>query len=387
MRIGIDARCLEEKEISGVGEYVLEVIKNLLKIDKENEYIIFSNSYKKISRNFDYFIEYPNITIKRFRYPNKILNFFLWYFGYPKINRLIGDADVFFIPNINFLAVDKLCSFLVTFHDLSFERFPEFFTLKTRLWHKLFIEPKKITRKAKKTIAISKSTQKDLEDIYGMPEKQLEVIYHGVGEEYKIINSRDEKLAEIRGKYNLPENFIFYLGAIEPRKNILNLIRAYLKLKKDYPANGDYKLVLSGELNPLYENIKKEIQGNQFEKDIIFTGYVAKEDKPYIYNLAKLFVYPSHFEGFGLPLLEAMACGVPVITSHNSSMPEVVSNSAILVNPLRPEELGQAMKTMLTDKMLYSHFRAKGLNMAKKFSWKKCAKETLELISKIKKKK
>src|SRR4030042_5593764 len=147
MRIGIDARCLEEEKISGVGEYFFELLKNILEIDKTDDYILFSNSFRKrTSCNLDYFRKYPNAKIKRFRIPNKILNFCFWYFGWPKIDRMIGSADVFFAPNINFLAVSKNCPRVSTFHDLSFERFPEFFSRKSRLWHEYFVNPMKIAK-------------------------------------------------------------------------------------------------------------------------------------------------------------------------------------------------------------------------------------------------
>src|SRR3989339_252581 len=133
MKIGIDLRCLEEEKISGVGEYALEIVRNILEADTENQYIIFSNSYKQKSQNFNFLKRYPRAQLKRFRYPNKVLNLLLWYFGWPKLDRLVGGADIFFAPNINFLSVGRICKLVTTFHDLSFERFPEFFSLKTRL--------------------------------------------------------------------------------------------------------------------------------------------------------------------------------------------------------------------------------------------------------------
>jgi len=376
MRIAIDARCLEEERISGVGVYTLEIIQNLLKKDKKNRYIIFSNAYKELSKSLSFAKKYPNAELKRFRWPNKLLNFFIWYFGWPKLDSLIGGVDIFFAPNINFLTVSKNCKLFTTFHDLSFERFPEFFKRKTRLWHFYFVNPRKIAQKSEKLIAVSESTKNDLEGIYGVKEKKVHVICHGVSDDYKIISRNDPKLLEIQKKYSLPYKFILYLGNIEPRKNIKALIEAHKMLRKNNPRFDGYKLVLAGSISPLCRGIIKEEKEN-----ISAIGYIDREDKPFVYNLASIFVYPSFFEGFGLPSLEAMACGTPVIASHNSSIPEVVENAAILVNPNRPEEIGEAMKYLLKDEKLYNIIKERGLRQAKKFDWKKCAEKTLKLLT------
>lgn len=392
MRIGIDLRCLEEEKISGVGEYALEIVRNLLKNDQENQYVIFSNSYKRTSKNFSFLKKYPHAQLKRFRYPNKILNLLLWYFRWPKLDKLIGPpglspqsggeggeasgVDVFFAPNINFLAVSKDCNLVTTFHDLSFERFPEFFTTKTRLWHYYFVNPRRIAKKSSDIISVSQATGNDLKELYKINAKKISVIHHGVSGDYQIISRNDPKLLEAQKKYNLPYKFILYLGNIEPRKNIESAVEAYKKLQKENPTLEKYKLVLAGNISPLCCDI---IKGE--EKDIISIGYIDREDKPFVYNLTSLFVYPSFFEGFGLPILEAMACGTPVITSNNSSIPEVAGNAAILVDPNRPQELAEAMKNILSDKKLYEKLRERGLKQSKKFSWKKCAEETLKELT------
>ncbi|MDI6778166.1 MAG: glycosyltransferase family 1 protein [Patescibacteria group bacterium] len=404
MRIGIDARCLEEEKISGVGEYALEIIRNLLEIDRENQYIIFSNSYKQTSKNFDFLKKYPNAELKRFRYPNRLLNFCLWYFGRPKLDILIGGVDIFFAPNINFLAVSsppvkspprnllgnfftqaffgvdlargKDCKLITTFHDLSFERFPEFFTAKTRLWHFYFVNPRRIAQKSDSIVAVSESTKRDMEELYGKNPQILEVVHHGTGADYKIISRNDPRLLDVQKKYNLPYKFVLYLGNIEPRKNVRSLIEAHKKLQKNNPKLEKYKLVLAG-------NVSLLCRGELEKENIHVIGYIDREDKPFIYNLASLFVYPSHFEGFGLPLLEAMACGTPVISSNNSSIPEVAGNAAIFVDPNRPQEIFEAMRNTLTDEKLFGELRERGLKQSKKFSWKKAARETLKIFHNI----
>jgi len=375
MKIGFDARCLEEARISGVGEYALELLKNLLATDEENEYIIFSNSFKqKANRNFEWIKKYPNAKLKRFSFPNRILNFCFWYLERPKIDKLACGADVFFAPNLNFFPVSKKCRLVATFHDLSFERYPHFFPFKTRLWHEYFVNPRRIAKKAKKLIAVSESTKKDLEEIYKIDPKKISVVSHGMNQDFRIIDRNDPKLIEIQKKYDLPYKFIFYLGNIEPRKNIASIVAAYKIFISKNPQLGKFKLVLAGNISPLCrEFVEKE--------NLKTCGYIEREDRPYVYNLASLFVYPSFFEGFGLPILEAMASGTPVIASNNSSIPEVAGNGAILIDPNRPDEIAKAMKNILIDEKLYNKLRNRGLTQSQKFSWKKCALESMPAFS------
>lgn len=375
MKIGFDARCLEEERISGVGEYALELLKNLIERDKKNKYIIFSNSFRrKNNLHFEWLKKHPRIKLKRLSFPNKALNFFLWYLNWPKIDKLIGRADVFFASNINFIAVGKNCPLIATFHDLSFERLPVFYSFKTRLWHKCFVNPRRIAGKAAKIIAVSESTKRDLEEIYGLSPEKIKIIHHGVSDDFRLIDRNDSILLEVRKKYNLPENFILYLGNIEPRKNIESIVLAYETLISKNHKLREYKLVFAGNVSPLcHQTIKN--------KHITVCGYVGREDRPYIFNLASLFIYSSFFEGFGLPVLEAMSCGTPVITSNNSSIPEVAENAAIVVDPNRPAELVEAMEALLSDEKLYDKIRERGLKQAQKFSWKKCAEKTLSVIA------
>jgi glycosyltransferase involved in cell wall biosynthesis len=374
MRIGFDARCLEEENISGVGEYALELLKNILEIDTSNKYSIFSNSFRqKNKHHFDWISKYPNAKLKRFYYPNKILNLSSWYLNWPKIDKLIGGVDIFFAPNINFLSVSKDCRLIATFHDLSFERYPHFFSLKTRLWHKYFVNPRKISRISKKMIAVSESTKNDLEEIYQVKSEDIQVIPHGISQDFRVIEKNDQKLVATRHRYGLPQKFIFFLGNVEPRKNISSVIAAYKNFVSTNLKLSEYQLVLAGNISPLCRDL--------IEKENIKTcGYIKREDRPYVYNLASFFVYPSFFEGFGLPILEAMACGTPVIASNNSSLPEVSGNSVLQIDPNRPTELSQAMENIIADEKLYNKLKKKGIAQAKKFSWEKCAKETLTAI-------
>jgi glycosyltransferase involved in cell wall biosynthesis len=378
MRIGIDLRCLEDDMISGVGEYALEIVSNLVKNNTEDQFILFSNAYKSKKNYFEYLEKYPNAELKRFQYPNRLLNFSLWYFGWPKLDKLIGGVDIFFAPNINFLAVSNKCKLITTFHDLSFERFPEFFTKKTRLWHYFFVNPRHIAQISSRIIAVSASTAKDLEEIYKITPEKICVVHHGISDDFKIIDRNNPKLLEVQKKYGLPHKFILFLGNIESRKNIKASIEASKKIKKEDSKLEKFELVMAGKTSPLCQKIIQKETG-----DVRIIGYIDREDKPFVYNLASLFLYPSFFEGYGLPVLEAMACGTPVIASNNSSIPEVAGNSAALIDPNRPGEIIEAATEILVENEISEKFRRKGLRQAKKFSWKKCAEETIMIFNSL----
>lgn len=384
MRIGIDIRCLAEGRRTGVEEYTINLLHSLFSTDKKNEYVLFFNSFKKPKINLSDFEKYKNVSIKIYRYPNKLLNFLFWYFDWPKIDKLISGADVIFSPNIIFSAWSKKTKAVFAIHDLSFERCPETFSAKKRLWH-MFINPKKLCRSADKIISVSDSTKNDLREIYRIPEGKIKTIYSGISENFKVIDRNNPKLIEVKKKYNLPYKFILYLGTIEPRKNIIGIVRAYNQFRGiNHSELNRYKLVVAGASGWKQKQIFKEIKNSSFKNDIIFSGFIDDEDKPALYNLASLFVYPSFFEGFGFPPLEAMSCGAPVITSNNSSFPEIIGSAGIMIDPDRPDEIFQAMKNILLDKNLRENLIKKGLEQAKKFNWQKTASQYLDIFQKIK---
>jgi len=387
MKIGIDVRCLSEGRMTGVEEYTLNLLENLFKLDKENEYVLFFNSFKPARADFSWLEKYPDVKLKKFRFPNKLLNFCFWYFGFPKIDKMIGGADIVFLPNIIFSSVSAKTKLVATIHDLSFERFPETFSLKRRLWHG-FINPKKICRRAQKIIAVSESTKNDLESLYKIDSQKIEVIPSGIAENFLPISRNDRQLIEVKERYKLPYRFILFLGTIEPRKNIAALIRAFDGLKKYAAEKKDenltrFKLVIAGQSGWLGGKIDREIEKAEYKNDILAINFVPAKDKPYVINLATLFVYPSVFEGFGFPPLEAMKCGVPIITSNNSSLPEVVGNGGIMVNFDETDEIEKAMRQILENPELYDKLRAAGLKKVGEFKWETTAKEFLKILRNI----
>jgi glycosyltransferase involved in cell wall biosynthesis len=383
MKIGIDIRCLVEGRRTGVEEYTINLLNNLFEIDKKNRYVLFLNSFRKSRAEVEEFKKYKNVSVKIFRYPNKLINFLFWYFHWPKIDQMLGGVDVLFFPNIIFGAWSRKTKLLLTIHDLSFERYQETFSWKRRLWH-IFINPKKLCQDARKIIAVSDSTKNDLAELYGIAENKIKTIYSAVSENYMPINRNDSKLIEVKEKYNLPFKFILYLGTIEPRKNIAGIVRAYDYLRKlNYPELAKFKLVIAGASGWKQEKIFTEIRNSPFGSDIIFAGYIHDDDKPAVYNLASVFVYPSFFEGFGFPPLEAMKSGTPVITSNSSSFPEIVGKAAIMIDPDKPDEIGEALRQILLDKNLQEKLRNDGFEQAKIFSWRKTAQDFLGIIQEL----
>ena len=388
MNIGIDIRPLMESNRTGVGEYTFELLNALFQIDKENQYFLFYNSNKDVSRNIPVWNN-KNVHYKKFNWPNKLFNLCLLVFGWPKIDKLIGnDLDYFFSPNINFTALSrrriklwrgeaKNVKHILTIHDLSFEYFPDCFGLKRRLWHKILL-PKYACQKADIILTPSESTRQDVMEKYKIDGNKVKVIYPGLSSVFNLFSPFDSAQGfdeqssskEVKKKYNLPEKFVLFLGTIEPRKNIIGIISAFQK-------NSDYKLVIAGAKGWKYKPIM-----NMIEKcnNVQYIGYVEAKDKPTLYGLADLFVYPSLYEGFGFPVLEAMSVGVPVITSNRSSMPEVADGGAYLVNPNNISEIAEGVKLLLSDKEAAEILRVKGRVRAQDFSWEKAAKEFLNIL-------
>ncbi|EKE20218.1 MAG: mannosyltransferase B-like protein [uncultured bacterium] len=381
MKIGIDIRCLSDGKRTGVEEYTINLLENIFELDKKNEYILFSNSYHDGSFDERIFSGFKNVKVKRFHWPNKLLNFCFWYLHWPHVDTMLGGVDVFFMPNINFVALSKKTKLLLTVHDLSFEIFPETFSLKRRTWHH-FVNPRSLCKRADQIIAVSDSTKDDIVNLYGVDEQKIQRVYNGISDEIAELDRNDSRLIEVKEKYHLPFNFIFYLGTVEPRKNIPAIVLAYDKLRSlGNPQLDKYKLVIAGGKGWKIGKILDQMRNAKFTQDIIFTSCILSQDKAAVYTLASLFVYPSFFEGFGIPVLEAMRVGVPVITSNGSSLPEVVDQGAIMIDPDKPDELFLAMKEILLNRELHASLSQMGSRQSVRFNWRTSARETLTLLT------
>ncbi len=381
-RIGIDIRCLTDGKRTGVEEYTVNILERLFELDQKNQYILFLNSFREPNFDLQIFSKYKNVSIKQFRYPNKILNLCFWYFGWPCADEMIGGVDVFFMPNINFIALSQKTKLVLTIHDLSYEIFSESFSLKRQLWHSI-LNPRKLAKRADKIIAVSNSTKNDILLQWKINAQKIQRIYNGIDENFEQVDRNDPKLIEVKEKYHLPFNFIFFLGTIEPRKNIPAIVKAYDQLRSlNNPHLDKYKLVIAGGKGWKTGKILDVMREAKFTNDIIFTSCIRNEDKAAVYTLASLFVYPSFFEGFGIPVLEAMRCALPVVASNTSSIPEVAGNGAIMVDPDRPDELFLAMKEILLDRDFCANLKEQAQKQAIKFNWKTSARELLVVFMK-----
>ncbi|MFA4833441.1 MAG: glycosyltransferase family 1 protein [Patescibacteria group bacterium] len=379
MKIGIDIRTLMEKEYSGVSEYTLNLVKAILEQDRENEYKLFYNSGRNISGRMPEF-KYKNAQVVSTHYPNKIFNYLMQKtLRQPKVDQLLG-VDVFWLPNLNFISLSPKAKKILTVHDLSFLRYPDFFSLRRNLWHYI-IDIKKLIRESDEIIAVSENTKNDIIELGEISEKKVKTIYSGVAEEFGVIDKNNEALREVKEKYNLADKFILFLGTQEPRKNIIGLIKAYNEFRKNRAGGKEeVELVIVGGKGWKEKGVVNEWKKSKYQGDIKFLNYIPRQDKVYLYNLATVFVYPSFYEGFGLPPLEAMACGLPTIVGFSSSLPEVAGGASLLVDPYKPQEIAQAIEKILSDGNLKNNLIEKGKAKASEFSWQKAAGEYLDVF-------
>jgi len=379
MKIGIDARVLAKAPHTGVGVFTQEMMKALFRNFPEERFVIFSSSGNPVSPLVAAFKKYNNVALHHVAIPNRVLDPLFRMFSYPKLDRMVGGVDVWFSPHMLLTPLSKAPRVLVI-HDLSFVRFPEFYSLASRghrLWHWL-MDPKTQAKQAAQLVVLSHSTAKDLEILWGISNKLIAHVSSGIPES-PIVSRSDSSSVAFREKYRLPEGYIAYLGELVPRKNILGIIRAFEMLQQK--ANQSNRmLVLAGPWGWGRSEVERVIGRSAKKNQIRVLGYISDEEKPALYTDADVFVYPSFFEGFGFPPLEAMAAGVPVIISNRGALPESAGEAAIMVNPYKPEELAEAIAEVLEDRGLRETLRAKGRAHAAKFSWDRAAQEMMGVL-------
>ena len=396
MDIGIDLRVLAGGSYGGIAQYLLCLLPELFSAADRSAYggkikfKLFFNAYQK--KLFDYpWLENENVQLIHLNYPNRLLFASSKLFEYPKLDNLIRGADVFFSPHFLAAPLSPQCRSVVTIHDLSFIHYPEFFSLRKNIWHRLEMNPKKQALRADKVIAVSESTKNDLVNLFGIDPEKIQVIYSGSKSEiHPLENSRAgsrgsrvggiSDLLRVKKKYNLPENFFLFLGTLEPRKNIPGILRAFAYLKSNRQIPDHTHLVIAGSQGWLYADILKIYRDSPYQKFIHFLGPIEEKEKPFLYLLSRVFVYPSFFEGFGFPPLEAMSAGVPVVTSKVSSLPEVVGDAGIMVDPYNIKEIAEAMKNLFLSEKLRHFYIEKGRKRAQEFSWRKSAEQTLQAL-------
>lgn len=375
VRIAIDFRSTIGQP-AGIGRFTNNLVKQIALLDSRNKYILYSFYPKMPNKEIKEFIKkHPNLSLKTHPVPGRVMRYLWDYFKIP-IEFSIGEVDIihimdFLIPKI------KKARLIVTVHDISSILFPQWHTRYTRRWVKDRIHLAK--ENAHKIIVDSVHTKKDLVQRLDVSEDLITVIYGGVGEQFQPIKNQGV-LNRVRERYNIKDKYLLFLGTLEPRKNIPGLIKAFHKIKNGFL---NYQLVIAGKRGWKFQEIFKTVGELRLEDKVIFTGYLPEEDTPSLYSGAQAFVYPTLYEGFGFPPLEAMACGTPVITSNLSSLPEVMGEAGILIDPNNIDELSRAIESVLSNEDLKRELRAKGLRQAAKFSWKRCAQETLKVYQEV----
>jgi len=372
MDIGIVSSFIDEYS-GGIGVYTNQLVKNLNQMDKENNYHLIHYS----KGNQEIYNQNNEIIIPKNRFIRRWGSYMFWrYFTLPRGLKKY-NLDVVHDPyELGPFTFKQPFRKVITVHDLTPLLFPNLFKRGDVMLHRLLL--KKTISKADKIITVSYNSQRDIMEYLNVPEENIEVIYNGKNESFRPLNSR--KIGEVREKYELPSRFILSVGGLHPIKNIPRMLEAYhLALK-----NGlEHKLVMVGGSMDRSEEIFQIIKVLGLEGHVIFTGVVPDDDLVGLYNAADLFLYPCLYAGFGLPPLEAMACGTPVITSCNSSLPEIVGDAAKLVNPYDTEKLAASINRILSDDGMMKTLIKNGLKRAEMFNWKKTAWETLKVYKEV----
>ncbi len=372
LSVGIDCRMLQAEQRSGVQEYTEQLLAHMLSLDKNIQYVILFSSLTK--RHPEYWWLYlDNVRVMHLRWPNAILFSLNRLLNWPKLDQKLG-VDVFFSPHIFPAALDEDCRRVTTFHDLSFIRFPDFFSFRRRWWHSFQADAKKQCRHSDSVIAVSKSTRNDLVSIFDCDPEKIKVIYSGT----HLTRPEEKELLEFKKRKKISEPYLLYIGTLEPRKNVDSIVKAFLILKEKKEFQ-NLKLILAGARGWLYNEIFKDF-GDLAKSDVVFVDHIDDDERALYYAGAEVFIYPSHFEGFGFPVLEAMACGTPVVTSNTSSLPEVAGDSAILVDPNNVSMIAEAVASILTDSRLRSRLIKSANLRVQQFSWLSAAQKTLETI-------
>ncbi len=359
MKISIDAKPLYRPD-GGIPQYTRRLLRALQEIDHENEYILSGASPAGLAGpepaglgplEFGDLIRQKLLPIHRF--------------SFERIDCFHGTN--YFAPLL------ETAPTVLTIHDLSVDLFPSHHPFPRRLRQRSLPH---LCHRAKRLIAVSHNTKRDLIQLYGVDESKIDVIYLAAGDEFSPVTSEENK-RQVRERYSLPENFLLFLGELESRKNLFQLISAIASLRG---GSAFTPLVLGGRCGDAF---KKELlahanrEGLQENRDIFFPGYIAEQDLPALYSMCKLFLYLSHYEGFGLPPMEAMACGAPVLVSDNSSLGEVYRDTGFLASLDNDDDLKKTLESILTSDALRKEYAEMGLVFARSRSWQDVAAETI----------
>ena len=359
MRVGIDARLVYYSQ-AGIGQYIMHLVNGLAEVDSENEYVLLQ------SRKDDTTIlEQPN-----FR------RISLWTPSHHRLERYSLNVELMrlgldVLHSPDFIPPHKpSCKSVITVHDLAFLLYPHFLTKESARYYGHIDQA---VRWTDQIVAVSESTKRDTIQHLGVPEDKITVVYEAANPIFRPLD-RDQAREQVRNRHGVDGRFVLFVSTIEPRKNVPTLVRALWQLLECYKE--DVHLVLAGGRGWLFEDAFAVVEELKLDDRVHFVGRVSSEDLLHLYNAAEVLAHPAFYEGFGLPPLEAMACGLPVIVSNVASLPEVVGDAGLLFDPHDVDELTVGLWRVLNDDELRQEMREKGLRQASRFSWERAACET-----------
>lgn len=378
MKIAFEGQALISNSKTGVGWYSYNLIKNILSIDLVNSYEInvfdFLNTKNSTAQISSLMRENKHLELKKclfFHYG--VLARYQGIYNIIPYNYFLNSyADIYHF--FGFIIPKKIKGKVInTVHDMTYIRYPE--TMSKTNYNIHHKNLKRSCRDADVILTVSQNSRNEIAEFMNVPLDKIEIAYPAVD---KAIFHPNKNYNLIKEKYHIHNDYILYFGTLEPRKNITSIIKAFKIISE---KNKDINLVLAGKKGWMYDEIFQLVKGLHLEDRVIFTGYVPEEDAPVLYSCAVIFVFPSLYEGFGIPPLEAMACGTPVIVSNVASLPEVVGDAGILVNPYDIENIAHEMDTLINDSELRKQCSEKGLEQAKKFSWEDSAKKVIGIYN------
>jgi glycosyltransferase involved in cell wall biosynthesis len=369
MRVGIDAHCLGQKK-TGNETYTYSLVKHLSLLEQDGiDYIVYlSDRGEEQSHSFSNTF----VSSKLLRPNNPLIRIPIGFAIESRVDKLDVLHAQYLLP------LHLRCRTVLSVFDILYERYPEFFTKSHYYRHKIGVRWS--CQKADHVITISESSKRDLVELYGLDPERITVTYLGPDECYRLLDQTQAK-RQLKENYGIEEDFILYVGAIQPRKNIPRLLSAFAQMKSE--RHSKHKLVIVGPRAWLSQDAFRALEDSPVRKDVILTGYVPRGDLPYFYNAAAVFVFVSMCEGFGLPVVEAMACGTPTITSRGSSLEEIAGEAAILIDPRDSGSIAAAMGKVLSDSDLRARLRSLGLARSKEFSCEKMASQTQAIYRRL----
>ena len=369
MRIAIDAHSVGTG-LGGNESYATNLIEALAEIDHANFYTLYVTRREAVERFKN---RWPNFSVRSTLPHTPLVRIPLTLSAELRRNPVDVLHVQFTSPPFS------PCPVVVSIHDLSFEHLPQ--TFKWRSRKQLRITVRRSAREAAQVIALSEFARRDIIDSYSVPPGHVSVIPLAAPAHFGPVKD-EEELQRVRQTYGIENDYILSVGSIQPRKNLSRLVAAYSLLRKAKPEVKLPKLVLVGKCAWLYDETLRTIRELEVSDSVILTGYVPATHLPALYSAATCFIYPSYFEGFGLPPLEAMQCGAPVIVGNQTSLPEVVGEAALLVDPFDVDAMAAAIDSVISDQQLRTELTNKGLQRAKLFNWQTTARQTLAVYQK-----